>query len=65
TPFKQRNGQPFLKLTHRIADCRGDAVQLLRCTAKAAVARNSIDHFKRIILPHFLPAKIMNALAKY
>lgn len=48
-PFKQWNRQPLLKLTHRVADSRRDAVQLLRRTAKAAVTRDSIDHFKRII----------------
>jgi hypothetical protein len=47
--FKQRNRQPLLKLTHRVADGRGDAVEFLRGSAEAAVTGDSIHNFKRII----------------
>ena len=48
TPLKQRYRQPLLQLTHGVADGGRDAMQLLRCSAEAAVTRHGIHHFKRI-----------------
>ncbi len=65
TALKEGHRQPLFQLTHRIADGRGYAVQLLgRCT-KAAITGDGVHHFKGIFRPHFLPAKFLNATAKY
>jgi len=48
-PLEQRDRQPRFQLAHRIADSRGNAMQLLGGTGKAAVTRHGINHFKGII----------------
>jgi hypothetical protein len=63
--FEQRYRQPHLQLTYGIADGRGYAVQFLGGGAKAAVSGDSIDNFKRVFRPHFLPAKFLNSSDKY